>query len=358
MVAVAGSIAASASLAASAPKASSFVAAAKAAVANYKAPQPFVGPTSSPKDVKGKSVTVISCDQSQEGCAQAAAGVAAAGSLLGWNVTIVDGQSSPTTQTTEMEQAIAANTNGIVLVAVDRESVAAALPLAAKAGIPVVGFADDNVVGSAPGDVFAEVNLNGNVLGKMLGDWVVADSDGKANVAMFDAPELSTIRERFAASKAVFAKCAGCRVSDVVNFPLATSGTQLPLLTNNVLSSDSSATYFWNPAGSLGSLQASTVDQSSRHGQVKVVTFDCVSTNLQQILSGTSSLAACAGTGQAQSGWAIADQMNRAFAHEKPAPTGDTIPFRLFDKTNAPSPSVGWPGDNGFRKGYEKLWGV
>jgi ABC-type sugar transport system substrate-binding protein len=334
------------------------VAQAEASVTKYKADKDFVGPESSPPGVKGKSITVIACPLANEGCTKAAKAVKTAGGLLGWKVNIVDGQGSPQASTAAMKQAIAAKTEGIALVAIDKEMVSGALPAAQKAKIPVVSFADNNVPGDGPDNVFAVVNLDANVLGTMIADWVVADSNGKANVAMFNAPELSTIQQRYDASKKVFEACGDCDVSVTQNFQLATSATQLPLLTTNVLTKYPDVDYLWDPSGGLGSLQATAVDQSASKGKVKTVTFDCVSTNLKQIKSGSSSLVACAGTGEEQSGFAIVDQLNRAFAGEPPAASGDTIPFHLIDKTNAPEPDVGWPGDPGFEAGYKKLWGL
>jgi ribose transport system substrate-binding protein len=334
------------------------VAAAKASVEKYKADKDFVGPGSGPEGVKNKSITVIACPLANEGCTKAAKAVKDAGSLLGWKVNIVDGQGSPQASTAAMKQAIAAKTEGIALVAIDKEMVSGALPAAQKAKIPVVSFADNNVAGDGPDNVFAVVNLDADVLGTMIADWVVADSNGKANVAMFNAPELSTIQQRYDASKKVIDACGDCKVSVTQNFQLATSATQLPLLTTNVLTKHPDVDYLWDPSGGLGSLQATAVDQSASKGKVKTVTFDCVSTNLKQIRAGNSSLVACAGTGEEQSGFAIVDQLNRAFAGEPRAQEGDTIPFHLIDKANAPEPDVGWPGDPGFEEGYKKIWGV
>lgn len=334
------------------------VADAQAAVEEFKSDKPFVGPGSGPRGVRGKSITVIACPLANEGCAKAANAVKNAGAQLGWKVNIVDGQGSPQAATAAMKQAVAAKTDGIALAAIDREMVSGALPGAHAAGIPVVSFADNNVPGDGPDNVFAVVNLDAEVLGTMIADWVVADSEGTANLAMFNAPELSTIQQRYDASKAVFDSCSGCDVSVTQDFQLATSANQLPLLTTNVLTKNPEVDYLWNPSGGLGSLQATAVDVSASKGRVKTVTFDCVSTNLKQILSGTSSLVACAGTGEEQSGYAIVDQLNRAFAGEPAAEEGDSIPFRLIDATNAPEPDVGWPGDPGFEEGYKEIWGV
>jgi ribose transport system substrate-binding protein len=334
------------------------VAAAKASVEKFKAEKDFVGPGSGPEGVKDKNITVIACPLANEGCTKAAKAVETAGKLLGWKVNIVDGQGSPQASSAAMKQAIAAKTEGIALVAIDKEMVSGVLPAAQKAKIPVVSFADNNVPGDGPDNVFAVVGLDADVLGTMIADWMVADSDGKASVAMFNAPELSTIQQRYDASKKVIDGCDGCEVGVTQNFQLATSATQLPLLTTNVLTKHPDADYLWNPSGGLGSLQATAVDQSASKGKVKTVTFDCVSTNLKQIRAGDSSLVACAGTGEVQSGFAIVDQLNRAFAGEPRAEEGDTIPFHLIDKANAPEPDVGWPGDPGFEEGYKKIWGL
>ena len=347
-----------AGLASGAGAATPTVAKAQAAVKTYMGTKPFQGPTTAVKAVKGKKVTVVACPLANEGCLKAANAVKDAGKLLGWSVTLVDGKGDPAATAAAMAQAIAGKTDGIALIAIDRASTGSALAKAHSANIPVVGFADDNIPGTGPDNVFAEVTLDGDRLGDMLGQWIVADSNGKAKVAMFNAPELSTIRKRFAATQKVLKACRTCKIESVTNFTLATSFTQLPLLTNNVLLSHPEVTYVWNPAGAFGTLQGTTIDQTQAKGKVKVVTFDCVSTNLSLIRSGTSTLKACAATGEIQSGYAIVDQLNRAFAGQPAAPTGNTIPFRLIDKSNAPDPKIGWPGDTGFAAAYKKMWGI
>jgi ribose transport system substrate-binding protein len=323
-----------------------------ARVTESKADVPFEGPADSPPAAADKNITVIACPLANEGCQRLATAVQIAGEELGWSVSIVDQGADPDAA---MQLALVENPDGIVLAAIDKEGVALGLEAAAAAGIPVVSMATNNTVGTEPGDVFAEVPLDATEMGKMLGEWVVVDSGGEANVVFFNAPELQTIQDRFAASFDVIDSCTACEVGEVIDLTLASAGTQLPLLTQTAVVSNPDASHMWNPAGAFGTMQAAEVDQTD--SDILVVTFDCLSSNLEQIEAG-SSLTACAATGQTQGGYAAIDELNRAFNNEPPSTSGNLIPIHMIDASNIPDEGIGWEGNEGFVEAYRELWGL
>ena len=46
--------------------------------------------------------------------------------------------------------------------------------------------------------------------GKILGNWMISDSDAKANVAYFTIPEFSSLIPEGAALKSALDQCSGC----------------------------------------------------------------------------------------------------------------------------------------------------
>ena len=94
------------------------------------------GPTPQP----GKKIWVVANGQSSEAVAGVTKAASDAGKLIGWDVTIFDGKFQPNVQLSGVQQAVAANADGIVLTAIDCATVKSALEAAKKAGIPVVGI--------------------------------------------------------------------------------------------------------------------------------------------------------------------------------------------------------------------------
>src|SRR5947209_3284468 len=104
---------------AAARRPSPVVAAAKAAVAKL-----YLGTNKAPSGdpvaaQKGKKVFVISCGQVVPGCSVPTAGAVAAGTELGWNVTVLDTALDYAKQGSNVDQAIAGGAQGIIMVGND-----------------------------------------------------------------------------------------------------------------------------------------------------------------------------------------------------------------------------------------------
>jgi ribose transport system substrate-binding protein len=303
---------------------------------------------------RGKKVTAIMCTAQSEGCALLGKSFKSAAKALGWNATIVDGGGSPDKQSAAMLNAIAGGTQGIFLISIDREAVAQGLAKAHAADIPVVSTASNNTPGSGPEEVFAEVAFDGKRLGAAAANWIVADSGGKAKIAVLKSPELKALTDRWDGAKPVFDSCDGCKIVDTVQYSLASAVKDLPLRTKSVLLAHPDIDYVYLDAGGFAAPVASAVQEVGRTS-VKVSTFDCVSTNFTAIRE-DAVVAACAGLGIAKAAWSGADQLNRSFAGKSPSSVGDVGDVRLFDKSNLPD-SAFWNGDFDYEANYRRNWG-
>ena len=148
-------------------------------------------PGNAPTPPKGKSVWIIPCSVSAEGCEAPATAAAQAAGLLGWKATIVDGKYDPVTESSGIEQAIAAKANAIVTIAVDCPNVKNALISAKAAHIVTVSYLgadcnDPQIGGQA--EYTGSVNLGASFgqfyedYGKNQADYIIANSDGKAKI--------------------------------------------------------------------------------------------------------------------------------------------------------------------------------
>ncbi|HKG39262.1 MAG TPA: sugar ABC transporter substrate-binding protein [Conexibacter sp.] len=304
---------------------------------------------------RGKKVTAIMCTAQSEGCALLGRRFKAAADTLGWDATIVDGGGAPDRQSAAVLNAVAAGTDGIFLISIDRSAVAQGLAKASAARIPVVSTASDNTAGDGPENVFAEVGFDGRALGEMAANWIVADSDAKANVAVFKSPELKALTDRWAGAEPIFEACADCKVVDTVEYSLARAVNDLPLRAKSLLLAHPDVDYIWLDAGGFTAPVANALQEIGRN-DVKIATFDCVSSNFTAIRA-DEVVRACAGLGIPKAAWSGADQLNRAFAGEPAATVGDVGDIRLFDRTNLPDTAY-WDGDFDYESNYKDNWGL
>lgn len=303
----------------------------------------------------GKKVTAIMCSAQSEGCALAGESFEKAAQALGWQVTLVDGGGAPNKQSTAMLNAIAGGTDGIFLISIDRSSVSQGLAEAHAKHIPVVGLADNNTPGDGPEDVFAEVGYGDEQLGEYSASWIVAESGGEAKIGVIKSPDLEVLKSRWKGAEPVFESCTGCKIEDTIEYSLETAVNELPLRVKSMLLAKPDINYIWLDAGGFAAPVVSALQQLGRT-DVKIATFDCVSTNFTAIRKGEA-IGACAGLGISKGAWSAADQLNRAFAGKPASTVGDEGDIRLFDSSNLPDTEY-WNGDFPYEANYEGNWGV
>src|SRR5690606_14840483 len=153
-------------------------------------------PPPAPAPQEGKMVYVVTCTSQGIGCVRAANGVKEAGELLGWSVRVVDGKGDPGTWNGAIQSAIAAGADGIVIDAVPPMLVGDALSKAAEAKVPVVSIF--NPVPNANSSVFAFVRPEHARQGKLLAQWIMEDSAGRARILLVEDRQFPELAERVA----------------------------------------------------------------------------------------------------------------------------------------------------------------
>jgi ribose transport system substrate-binding protein len=190
-------------------------------------------PASTPKPKPNQSIWVISCDQTLTGCSLPAESIKKAAAVLGWKVTIFDGHSNPAQYAAGVSAAVAAHANAIVLDSTDCNFVKAPLEQAVKQHILIYGY--DVIDCSDPGEGGGPhlVSYTGlptgfstypqfiRAWGKMKADYVIAKTNGHANIITWTENDILSIKYEAQAIQAEFAKCPGCHVVANVDFTLA-----------------------------------------------------------------------------------------------------------------------------------------
>lgn len=297
----------------------------------------------------------LECAAAAGGCARLAEANKEAGEALGWTVDIIDGKGDVNVYNTAIAQAVAQHVDGIFLDAIDARAVGDSLAKARAAGIPVVSQAAGNPTGDGEGDVFAEVNSPNVDNGTSLAAWVINDSQGKAKVWMFHAPEFGGASDRYTGSREAFEKdCDGCQILGDTKYQSSTAATDLASTASSILAAHPDIDYMWTDIDGFGLLVAQAIRQSGKADSVRAVSFDANAENLKLIADDDIQVATV-GLGLEQAGWSAMDQMIRAVSSQPPGPQG--IPTRLFDGTNLPA-SETYEGDADFRDFYLTQWGI
>jgi ribose transport system substrate-binding protein len=143
-----------------------------------------------------------------------AAGFKDAAAAAGVKATVFDGKGTVSLYNQGLQTAVGQRASGIAIFGIPPETVTSALQAAADAGVPVVdAFNSDANTPLATG-LYSHVSIDSANSGKLVADWVLADSKCDANVAAITAPALSITKEIYAGAEAEFKKtCPWCKIS-------------------------------------------------------------------------------------------------------------------------------------------------
>ncbi len=333
-------------------KTDQYVATAKAAVKAAEVPAKFAGPSSTPTPPANKTIAVIEWGAAATAVVAAGNGVKAADDLLGWKTETFDGNFLPATENSDVLQAVSQGVSGIVLVAVNPAGILSGMEAAHKAGIPVVDYADDPTVGTTGAGVYGVVSGENTEGGKVLADYIIADSKGTAKVAVYHTPDFNSTLNRYKGFMAEIKKCSGCSVLADQSYSSGSATQQIGLQVTSTLSANPKTTYLFFDIGQFAEAAAKSVTQANL--KARVVGFDCNPADLQNIRAGSPQVA-CWASDAYTAGWAAADQLIRGITG---ASASDKLqaPVRLFDTANLPAKDE-WHGDFDPKTEYGRLWG-
>ena len=315
--------------------------------------------------VKGKTVYYIPITQqsAQFGVTQTA--MQAAFGKVGVTVQVCNGNGTPTGISACLSQATKARAGAIVTDAIAYVLAANAFDAAIAAGIPVL---NTNQIPDSAHPAAAKLGYiyaPGDALMVATADWIINDSQGKAEVVINQSTDGPAPASFVTAAKAEFAKeCPACKVTinpiSAANFALIPSSTSSALLKNpNVKYVIAEFDQYVQPT--LGGVQ-----QAGRIADVKGLSGGGQLAGLQ-MLKNKNFIYASAGQASAYQGWVNADAVLRMMT----GTAGDklpqyTIPIRLFTRdnigdvalTSAGEASGEWYGPTDYPASFLKLWGL
>jgi ribose transport system substrate-binding protein len=280
---------------------------------------------------------------------------------LGWQAMIFDGKANPKTQASAMMDALAWGATFILASSVDYRSIQLPLHEAKKAGVPVasVGQGGDTpnaLPVLAPGQLawaFA-VDPDNYALGRSIGEWIIKDSGGKANVVAFNDKEFDGVVTQHAGIMDALHKCPGCKV-DEQSFSANQIATNLGQQVVGYLRAHPDVDYVYMPYDPSAFAVAAALRQAGLGKRVKLASLLGDEENLNLIRKGDVQVADVA-FDTVYKGYAAVDQIIRYLDKQKLFdPHGENVPMKVLDKTNLPAKG-NWTADNGYKEKYLRLW--
>ena len=344
-----------------------YLAEVQAYVAKVSKPHPtWDGPTAGPRAQGRKSIIYVSADQNNGGASGVGRAAEEAARVIGWDFRLIDGQGTASGRAAALDQAANLNPDGIILGTVDAQEQGAVIKRIAARGIKIVGWHALGKPGPAPDrGIFTNIATDPREVAKAAALYAVADSKAKAQVVIFTDPAYEIGIAKSDAMIEVIRGCAGCAVLSVERIhhgdfrktsAIMTQRTALLLqryrgkwthsIGDNDLYFD-----FMLPALLAAAIPGNGEPKNISAGDGSEAAFERIRQAHYQVGTVAEPLRL--------HGWQAIDELNRAFAGEKPS--GYSTPVHLVTAANIKfdgGPRDEFDPDNGYRDAYSRIWGV
>ncbi len=317
----------------------------------------FTPPSTGPAaQSPGAHIAYVAADMTNGGINTVAQAVTDAATTIGWTVDVYDGQASAQGRRDAMNQAIAANPAAIILSGSDPSEQAAEIQEAAAQNIPVIGWHEGTQAGPGNG-LFTNVTTDPLAVSQLAAAFAVADSDGRAGVAIFTDGQYPIAVEKAEAMRAYVEACATCSVLSYNDSPIAEATQRMPGLISQLLQQHGDAlTYLLAINGNyFGGAQEAlrSAGKEPAGPPYAVAAGDGDAAEFQRIRNADYQTATVAEPMLLQ-GWQLVDEANRAIAGEDPS--GFVAMPGLITQDTVPTGDVFDP-PSGYEDVYRSIWG-
>lgn len=303
---------------------------------------------------KGALLYFIGCDQSIPGCVAQVHGFEEGAKAAGYETKVCDAKFEIANFQNCMSQAVEAKPAAIVNNARPQSDAPEAYKKAHEANIPVIGQFTSEKPEPKTGNA-GEVGYVCEHEAEILANQIVAQSGGKANVAVFADTVYQCNQQRAKGLENVLSECEGCTFS-VEKFSAATAQTDLPPQFQAEIQSNPDLEWIVAAPGFSGSLAAAAVREAGKSEQISVGTFDGEEPELE-LLRAKEIVKLDVLSGIYENGWAVVDLISRLLAGE-PVPGNIENPTqKALTQQNVPAEGS-FEGAEGYEEQFKKLWGV
>lgn len=345
-----------------APAAGGVAEAKKLAAAATKAPA-SIGLTKmlSKKPPTGKKITFLQC--SQPVCTAFMAGLKEASAALGWSVKAIPFEQTPEGIQSGVQAAIDGKPDGIFFTGISPAFITKQLAAAKKAGIPIVDGFDAATKFSFPILSMVGGDRDTAAWARKTADWVIADSNGKANIVIFNISAYTTLNNATKAFQGEITRlCPACKVK-VNDAKVTDVGSKLPAAAVSALQRDPGVTHVAFAFGDMMIGVPAALKGASLDGKAKLVSFGSASPSLLNDIQKGAAHASSAWSIPLNS-WTALDSLARYFVGDRasiqaqpPTPhmviTGANVKSQYKGETN-----FDFAAPANYRAAFKKLWRV
>ncbi len=318
--------------------------------------------------VKGKSIVVISAGQAASSSSVPSNGAVAAAKAIGWNVDLYDAKLDPSNYAPLVRQAIAAGVNGIVLDAIDCNTVKQPLEEAKAKGIAIVGiYAFDCTDSHAGGgdEALFSANINygakavdpdafAGVYGADQANYIIADSQNKAKIIAVQDSEFTVLYWTLKGFQDTIEASGGSEIVSTLEVTVAdlSNGQIVPKIQAEIVKHPE-ATWIKSPYTYVTTIGIAPA-LGANPNKIKVMGSEGFADELDLIRTGKITAANIISSEWV--GWASIDTMNSFFLGQEPADSG--IGWVMVDKDHNLPPSGEFVPPVDFQAEYKAAWGV
>lgn len=307
---------------------------------------------------QGKTVWYIAPSLQIPYVQEVVAGVEKAADTAGMKVRIFDGKGKVDLFNQGINAAVSQGADGIVIQAIAPETVSGPLAKAKAAGIPVIDLFNRGPDTALPDTITAQVTRDYAENGRLMADFITADSGGDANVLVLTWDIYEIYQEMVPAfEEQLKTLCEGCEIKATESVSPIAPPSELQEKVSTLLRRFPDVDYVVPVSDALALGMVPAVEAAA--GEPKIVSSEGDSQSIQIIRDGGVQIADAAGPPVGTIGWAIIDQMGRVLAGQKAAPEDSRLPTQLITAENAEANDKQlYAGFDGFEAEYEELWGL
>jgi ribose transport system substrate-binding protein len=314
---------------------------------------------------KDKDVWLVANGLGVEYAVRVADAAKQAGEDLGWDVHVFDAKFDPNQMLTGVQQAVVADADGIIVLAIDCATVKNGAQQVLDAGIPIIGIeaADcdpglyTGVVSYAGGQSFTDWVGD---YGRAQAAWVIAKTEGQTKAVLNTESDTETTRLMSKGQYAEFKECPTCEILDDVTWSAADFGPKLQEKIQQAMVKHPDANAFLPSYDAVmtqsGGAQA--IKSTGRLAQLTVGGGEGSSAGVEQIRNGEG-MQMCAGQSAEWETYSAFDALVRTFLDRDvdEVDTGNGI--QVCDKDhNMPAEGEAYTPPIDFEAAYQRLWGL
>lgn len=309
-----------------------------------------------------KKVAFIQCPDTN--CANLAGYMKEATGALGWD--LVTFSASNGDFGAAIQQAIDAKVDYINITGISMDLYKPQMNEAKSRGIPLFQCYTTDAPAGPENNLYSDCydSSAADVYGRAMADWMTVDSNGSAKALAVTIPSYPILTAQVDAVEAELGKnCPGCDLDKLEVTVNDLAGGAVPQNVASYLQANPDINYVYFTYNGLAGGVPAALQAAGVADKVKLVGTQGNQPQFAEVANGTS--AAWSALPEELAMWTMADQMARlsvnkwSLENERAAAVP---PFYIVDSPELAKDLVdlehGWPGPEGFKDTFKKLWGV